>query len=261
MIVTIACKLCSDFNRLSNKDHFLARSIEIGQVWGGTLRTLAVFKRAIRLQHAAILIVLAIILTSSALAHGATIEEAAAAGDVATLRALLETNPALALAKEGDGTTPLHLAALYGRKEVASILLSFHADVSARDENGDTPLHLAAAKGWQEIIQVLLDNRADVNAKDAHGATPLHAAVFYKREDAAKLLIARHAQIASVDDNGDTPLHMAAETGSVPLAEMLLANHADINARDTASVTPLHAALFFKHEEVAHLLRQHGAQE
>jgi ankyrin repeat protein len=87
-------------------------------------------------------------LSSSALVHSATIEDAAAAGDVTTLRAMLEANPSLALAKEVDGTTPLHLAALYGRREVASVLLAFHADVAARDENGDTPLHLAAAKGW-----------------------------------------------------------------------------------------------------------------
>jgi ankyrin repeat protein len=42
---------------------------------------------------------------------------------------------------------------------------------------------------------------------------------------------------------------------------MLLANHADINAKDSANVTPLHAAVFFKHEDVARLLREHGGLE
>jgi ankyrin repeat protein len=85
--------------------------------------------------------------------------------------------------------------------------------------------------------------------------------VFYKRDETVKLLIAQHAQIAAADDDGETPLHMAAEAGSVPLAEVLLANHADINARDTANVTPSHAAVFFKHEDVARLLREHGGHE
>ena len=254
-------ELLSDPPRLCNR-HSIHPVRALGPAeLGGTFRTLLLLKRALRSGPVLGLIALTVSLTSSALAHSTTIEDAAAAGDVVTLRAMLEANPALALAKEGDGTTPLHLAALYGHKEAASVLLAFHADVAAQDENGDTPLHLAAAKGWRELVLLLLDNHADVNAKDAHGATALHAAVFYKQEETVKLLIARHAQIAATDGDGETPLHMAAETGSVQLAEMLLANHADINAKDSANVTPLHAAVFFKHEDVARLLREHGGLE
>jgi ankyrin repeat protein len=85
--------------------------------------------------------------------------------------------------------------------------------------------------------------------------------VFYKRTETVTLLIARHAQIAAADDDGETPLHMAAESGSVELAELLLAHHADVNARDAANVTPLHAAIFFKHDDVARLLRERGGIE
>jgi ankyrin repeat protein len=230
-------------------------------VLGGALRTLFLFKRVLHFQAVRGFIAFIIIVTSSALAHGATIEDAAAAGDAATLRTMLEADPALALAKEADGTTPLHLAALYGRADAVRVLLGFHADVSARDDDGDTPLHLAAARGWQEIALLLLASRADVNARDAHGATALHAAVFYKRDELAKLLLARHAEVEAADDNGDTPLHMAAEAGSVEMAEMLVANHAALNARNVANGTPLHAALFFKHEDVARFLREHGGHE
>jgi ankyrin repeat protein len=258
---TCTCKLWNDSLRLSSR-YRISRTVRCDRAsLAGAPRTLISLKRALHLGPIPGLIVLAVTLTSSALAHGTTIEDAAAAGDVVTLRAMLEANPALAWAKESDGTTPLHLAALYGRKEAVGILLAFHADVAARDENGDTPLHLAAAKGWRELVLVLLANHADVNAKDAHGATPLHAAVFYKREETVKLLIAQHAQIAATDNDGETPLHMAAEAGSVQLAEVLLTNHADINARDTANVTPLHAAVFFKHEDVARLLRDRGGHD
>ena len=34
-----------------------------------------------------------------------------------------------------------------------------------------------------------------------------------------------------------------------------------INARDVANGTPLHAALFFKHEDVARFLREHGGHQ
>jgi ankyrin repeat protein len=228
---------------------------------GGALRTLFLLKRALHLQPFRGLIAFIIIATASALAHGTTIQDAAAAGDATTLRTMLEEDPGLALIKEADGTTPLHLAALYGRADAVRVLLAFHADVSAHDDNGDTPLHLAAAKGWQAVVLLLLANRADVNARDAHGATALHAAAFYKQEEMAKLLLARHAEVEAADDNGDTPLYMAAEAGSVQMAEMLVANHAAVNARDVANGTPLRAAVFFKHEDVARFLREHGGHE
>jgi ankyrin repeat protein len=260
--VTGVRKPSNDIIRLLVEEEQLTQFVPLGRAEpGGTLRTLLLVKRALPFGPILGSIVLAATLTSSALAYSTSIDDAAASGDVETLRAMLEANPALALAKSGDGPTPLHLAALYGHREVASVLLAFHADVAARDENGDTPLHLAAAKGWREVVVLLLDNQADVNARDAHGALPLHAAVFYKREETVKLLIARHAQVAAADDDGETPLHMAAQTGSVELAKMLLANHADINARDTANVTPLHAAVFFKHDDVVRLLREHGGLE
>ena len=257
----IFIKLRSDSPRLCIRHSIYPVHSFVSGGTGGTLRTLLSLKRALHSGPVLGLIALMVTLTSSALGYSTTVEVAAAAGDVMTLRTLLEANPSLALAKEGDGTTPLHLAALYGHKEAASVLLAFHADVAARDENGDTPLHLAAAKGWRELVLLLLDSHADVNARDAHGAMPLHAAAFYKREDTVKLLIARHAQVTAADDDGETPLHMAAQTGSVEIAEMLLANDAEINARDTANVTPLHAAVFFKHDDVARLLRERGGLE
>jgi ankyrin repeat protein len=229
-------------------------------VLGGALRTLFLFKRVFHLQPVCGLIVFMIV-TASALAHGATIEDAAAAGDTATLRTLLEADPVLAHTKEADGTTPLHLAALYGRGGAVRVLLGFHADVSARDDNGDTPLHLAAAKGWQDVAVLLLASHADVNARDAHGATALHAAVFYKQDEMAKVLLAQHAEVEAVDDNGDTPLYMAAEAGSLQMAEMLVAHHATVNARNVANGTPLGAAVFFKHADVARFLREHGGHE
>jgi ankyrin repeat protein len=257
--VTGVRKPSNDILCLLLEEEQLTQFVPLGRAeLGGTLRTLLLLKRALHFGPVLGSMVFAATLASSALAYSATVEDAAAAGDVVALRAMLEANPSLALAKEGDGTTPLHLAALYGHKEAASVLLAFHADVAARDENGDTPLHLAAAKGRPDLVLLLLNGHADVNARNAHGAMPLHAAVFYKREETVKLLIVRDAQVTAADNDGETPLHMASQTGSVELAEMLLANHAEINARDAANVTPLHAAVFFKHDDVARLLRERG---
>ncbi len=74
-------------------------------------------------------------------------------------------------AANGDGQTPLHLAA--GNPAAALWLLNHKVDVNARDKNGQTPLHLIVTTGNTNAVQQLLDHKADVNATDNHDKTPL----------------------------------------------------------------------------------------
>ena len=53
----------------------------------------------------------------------------------------------------GSGTTPLHLAALLGRKELVKILLAHGADVNEKTSSGKTPLQLA--KGHKDVEELL----------------------------------------------------------------------------------------------------------
>jgi ankyrin repeat protein len=46
---------------------------------------------------------------------------------------------------------PLHRAAAHGQKEIVSCLVKAGADVAAKDSNGDTSLHLAAMFGMSEV--------------------------------------------------------------------------------------------------------------
>ena len=80
-------------------------------------------------------------------------------------------------AKNDAGFTPLHHAAVFGRKEIAELLIAEGADVNAKeDEYGITPLHEAAFVGYKEIAELLIAKGGDVNAKDVDGGTPLDAA-------------------------------------------------------------------------------------
>ena len=47
------------------------------------------------------------------------------------------------------------------------------ADVTARDGNGNSPLHLAALHGHLDRVRALLDRGADANATNIASATPL----------------------------------------------------------------------------------------
>jgi uncharacterized protein len=77
-----------------------------------------------------------------------------------------------------DGWTPLHLAAFFGHKEAASVLLDAGADVHAVSRNGltNTPLHAATAGKHEEVAILLLEHGAKIDAVDAGGYTPLQIA-------------------------------------------------------------------------------------
>ncbi|MFA7329344.1 MAG: ankyrin repeat domain-containing protein, partial [Candidatus Ratteibacteria bacterium] len=88
--------------------------------------------------------------------------DAAVAGDVAKVKALLEKNPGLVNAKDNRGLTPLHLAAMYGRKDVAEVLLANKANIEAKaNDSGGTPLHWAVFNDRKDVVKLLLANKAD----------------------------------------------------------------------------------------------------
>ena len=88
-------------------------------------------------------------------------------------------------AKEEDGETPLHVAALRGPKETVELLLAKGADVNAKDENGVTPLHWTET---EEIAELLIAKGVDVNAKTNDGHTPLDRAILNEDTETAALL-------------------------------------------------------------------------
>jgi hypothetical protein len=67
-------------------------------------------------------------------------------------------------------------AARDGNIEAIKQHLDAGADVNAKDD-GWTPLHIAALNGRKEVAELLIANDADVNAKDVANETPLDFAI------------------------------------------------------------------------------------
>lgn len=188
-------------------------------------------------------------------------------GDFENVKALLTDAPDLVFGRHEVQSlfwTPLHVAALSGRKSVVELLVANKADVNAKDIDGQTPMHFAAKarnkSGAKEVAALLLAHGAKVYQQDNAGNTPLHIAASGGLKDVAELLLAQGPeQFATLRErqglamttaraeavivngpnrDGDTPLHMAAYFGRKDLVELLLAHKADCSAENRSGHTP-----------------------
>jgi len=90
-------------------------------------------------------------------------------GDTCSLRDMLNKGSDVE-ERDRRGRTGLHWAAIRGRDEVMSMLLSWHADPVSSDNLGNTPLHYC---GHAETINCLIESGADPYARNYRGQTPL----------------------------------------------------------------------------------------
>ena len=116
---------------------------------------------------------LVLALAAACFLPAAPIHDAAGAGDVEKVRALLAVDRTAVDAKDGNGHTPLLIAAANGQIEVMKLLLEKGAAVDAKDSNGSTPLTLAVWQGYLDMAKLLLEKGAAVDAKTNEGFTPL----------------------------------------------------------------------------------------
>ena len=116
----------------------------------------------------------------------APIFNAAEAGDLEKVQALLKDYLDLVFTEDKYGQTPLHIAAENGHRDMAELLLNNGADVNAKANNYTRPLHIAAENGHRDMAELLLNNGADVNAKANGDNTPLHFVVKKANRDMAE---------------------------------------------------------------------------
>lgn len=115
-----------------------------------------------------------------------------------------------------------------------------------------------------DAVQALLAGGADPNEVMTGGATPLHTCGMSRRGQlSVDVLVAAGAVVDALDAYGYTPLHRMASNNLAAGAEALLRAGADVNRATTAPYagdTPLRIALSSGANDVAAVLRRHGAR-
>jgi ankyrin repeat protein len=106
--------------------------------------------------------------------------DAAWKGDAKAVKNLLDRGVGVNLLNEVKDI-PLHLAKT---KDVAELLLSKGSELDRPNAFGGTPLHMAAINGRPEVAAVLIEHGAKVNALDMVGATPLDHAILGREKSA-----------------------------------------------------------------------------
>src|SRR5438552_1304506 len=179
-------------------------------------------------------LVASVILFGATAANAATSEVANAAmrGDRAAVRAALARN-ADVNAAQVDGTTALHWAVDRDDVELAVLLLTAGARVSARTREGVTPLQLAAINGSARRLARLIKCGADPNAPLTPARdTALRLPARTGKTDAIRLLLEAGADINAKEGwGGTTALMWAVAEGHAEAARLLIAAGADVNAR------------------------------
>jgi ankyrin repeat protein len=181
---------------------------------------------------------------SSMTAFEQPINIAVKAGDLAKVKALIEDYPGTVSSQdEFSRWMPLHVAALFNKKDIAELLLAKGAPVNSGDRDYLTPLYIAVREGHKDIVELLLAHGADVEFKASGDRMILHEAANKGYKDIVELLLANKAKINARQGDGATPLHMAAEGGHKNVVEYLLNKGAEIDAKNNGGATPLTMAL------------------
>jgi len=209
-------------------------------------------------------------------------------GDLTLVEQILACNPALAAARNDDGTSAVTVAAYHGQPGIVDALrrreleldifeaamLGDHEQVSAlvqerpsrlhmRSADGFTAVGLAAFFGHPHTLDLLLEMGADPNAPSSNKmkVAPIHSALAHRdAETAAAMvdaLLERNTDVNARQMAGWTPLHQAASRGDFGLVQRLINAGADPAIKNDHGQTPSDLARDKGLGKIATLLAHH----
>jgi ankyrin repeat protein len=156
-----------------------------------------------------------------------------------------------------DGDYPLHVAARRGRVVIAGELLDHGADLRVRNGAGQTPLQVALIEGKTQLAEVLMRAGAGETPQDL---LFMLARSGVSDRDSLDLVVKAGADVDKPNQIGATALHVAVSSGYLLVVKRLIALGADVNAPDRDGRTPLAIATADGRRDIIALLEPFGAR-
>lgn len=176
-------------------------------------------------------------------------------------------------ARDADGNTALHLAALAGNLQEVQTLLEGGSDVDAENSLNATALTFAILKNQSAIVRALLTHGAYVHARVRWEKPPITVLMFAAAlgsSEIVKELLDSGARVNDTDKNEWTALHYAvgSSNGSLDVFRLLMARGANMKLKARLSTdpsgiepyfTPLMVAAYLGRVDAVKILLDYGA--
>ena len=128
--------------------------------------------------------------------------------------------------KDNGGWNSLHWASHGGDPEVIEVILSNAPDFEPRTASGSTPLMIAASYGRLQASKYLLDKGADPSIENRDGWNSLHFASRGGKLGIIEKILSYGVDIENRTIFGETPLMIAQEEGHTEVIDYLLSKGA-----------------------------------
>ncbi len=164
-------------------------------------------------------------------------------------------------AEHKEGQTALQMAAQFGQIEAVDLLIKLGGKgVDVRNSKGQTALYNAAMGGQVATIERLVSLGADINAQTVTGSTPLRTAVLAYKIQAIECLVRLGADINLKSGMAAmAPLHFAASVNQIAAIECLVRLGADLEIQAGNGLRPIEMAYKEGHQEAVDCLRRLGS--
>jgi len=199
-----------------------------------------------------------------AMAVEADIHTAIQAGDLSTVKKIIERDKTAINFPNVRGRLPIHTACFEGKLDIVKYLLKKGASVSDRDTSYQlTPLHFAAWNGHIDVAKYLLSKKADLNARERDNETPLYYAAALGRLPMIEFLVSKGADVNdTLSRVGNTVVSLALDRRQPEAVKLLirLGGPVKMNSRGEfpSSWTLMHTAGWECGKDMIDFLADHG---